>query len=251
MPTYNIGSTQIEYTLDRKSDIERRYIEITPSRVLVTVCNQDNDDDIRAFLNRKERWLFDNTQKINDLAAKGHRIHRFITGVKIPYRGRRMKLTVTRKTTPNVEVTFRNGFTVSLPDYATDEAQDDIVEDALRFWMKRRIKKDAHEIVGRFVRKYGFNPKAIRIKDQKHLWGSCSTDGTINLNWHLIYAPKPVLEYAILHELCHLKHRTHCAEFWALVGKLMPDYEAHKAWLNKNENIASFTVADDLTFKMS
>jgi predicted metal-dependent hydrolase len=244
MPVYNIGNTQIEYTLERKSDIERRYIEIMPNRVLVTVSDQDNDADVEQFLNRKERWLFDNTQKVNELAAMGHTVHRFVTGVKIPYRGRRMKLTITRKTTPDVEVAFRNGFIISLPDYVTDKHQDDIVEDALKLWMKRRVKKDTHEIVSRYSRKHSLTPKAIRIKDQKHLWGSCSTDGTINLNWNLIYAPKPVLQYAVLHELCHLTHRTHCNEFWSLVKRFMPDYEDHKQWLDKNEHMISFRVAD-------
>ena len=244
MPVYNIGSTEIEYTLERRNDIERRYIEIMPSHVLVTVSNEDNDADVEQFLNRKERWLFDNTQRVNELANRGHKIHRFITGVKIPYRGRRMKLTVTRKTTPDVEVIFRNGFIVSLPDYAIGKAQDEIVEDALRLWMKRKIRKDVNEIVSRYTRKCGFTPKAIRIKDQKHLWGSCGKDGTINLNWHLIYAPKPVLEYAVLHELCHLTHRTHCDEFWLLVKKLMPNYEEHKLWLDKNEHMTSFNVVD-------
>lgn len=243
MPVYTIGSTQIEYTLERKSNIERRYIEIMPSHVLVTVSDQDNDADVEQFIHRKERWLFDNTQRVNDLAIKGHSIHRFITGVKVPYRGRRMTLTITRKTTPDVEVTFRNGFSVALPDYVTDASQDDIVEDALRMWMKRRVKNDVAEIVERYARKHDLYPKAVRIKDQKHLWGSCSKDGTINLNWRLIYAPKPVLEYAVLHELCHLEHRTHCVKFWSLVKRIMPDYEAHKAWLDKNEHMTVVTTS--------
>jgi hypothetical protein len=242
MPVFKIGNTEIEYELERKGDIERRYIEVMPGRVLVTVSEQDSDDAVEGFLRRKERWLFDNTQRVNEVASQGHRVHRFVTGAKIPYRGRRMKLTITRKTTPDVEVTFRNGFIVALPDYVTDEAQDVIVEDALKFWMKRQVKNDIHEIVGRYARKYGLCPKAVRVKDQKHLWGSCSKDGTIHLNWHLVYAPKAVLEYAVLHELCHIQHRTHGPEFWAFLEKIMPDYEERKSWLDKNEQLMVIKV---------
>jgi len=244
MPVYKIGGAEIEYNLERRKDIERRYIEVTPGRVLVTVSDQDDDDAVEGFLRRKERWLFDNTQRVNELAAKGHSIHRFVTGAKIPYRGRRMKLTIARKTTPDVEVTFRNGFTVALPDYVTPDVQDDIVEDALKFWFKRQVREDVHEIADRYAQTHGLYPKAIRVKNQKHLWGSCSKDGTINLNWHLIYAPKAVLEYAVLHELCHLKHRTHGPEFWAFLKKIMPDYEDRKAWLDGNENLTVLNVGN-------
>jgi len=245
MPVYKIGNTDIEYELERKRDIGRRYIEITPARILVTVNEQDSEQDVHGFLERKERWLFDNTQNIKKRVAEGHSVHRFITGVKIPYRGRRMKLTITRKTTPDVGVEFRHGFVVSLPDYVTGVSQDEIVENALKFWLKKRMKRDVHEIVGRYARKYDLCPKAIRVKEQKHIWGSCSKDGTINLNWHLIYAPKPVLEYAVLHELCHLQHRTHCEKFWKLVKNCMPDYETRKAWLDQNEHLMAITIAEN------
>lgn len=236
MPVYKIGNTAIEYEIQRKNDIERRYIEVLPHRVLVTVPDQDNQNDVESFLQRKERWLFDNTQKVNIAASNAHNIHRYVTGVKIPYRGRRMRLTITRKTTPEVEVTYQNGFKVALPEYVTDDVQDIIVEDALKFWMKRKIKDDIKEIVNRYAQKHDLQPKGIQVKEQKHLWGSCSKDGTIHLNWHLICAPKAVLEYAVLHELCHIRHRTHGPEFWSLIKKIMPDYQDRKEWLDQNEN---------------
>lgn len=108
--------------------------------------------------------------------------------------------------------------------------------------LKRQIKNDVREIVGRYTRKHGLCPKRVRVKDQKHLWGSCSKDGTIHLNWHLVYAPKAVLEYAVLHELCHLKYRTHCDEFWGMVEIIMPDFESRKEWLDKNEHLMKVNV---------
>lgn len=156
-----------------------------------------------------------------------------------------MKLTITRKTTPDVEVSFRNGFIVALPDYVTDDAQDAIVEDALKFWLKRQVKDDIHQIVNQYALKHGLRPKAVRVKNQKHLWGSCSKDGTIHLNWHLVYTPKAILEYAVVHELCHLKYRTHGSEFWDFLKTIMPDYQKRKTWLDKNENLAAINVGQD------
>lgn len=124
-----------------------------------------------------------------------------------------MKLTITRKTSPEVEVTYQSGFKITLPEYVTDDVQDIIVQDALKFWIKQKIKQDIKEIVNRYARRHDLQPKGIKVKEQKHLWGSCSINGTIQLNWHLIYAPKSVLEYTFLHELCHIKHRSHGSEF--------------------------------------
>ena len=69
------------------------------------------------------------------------------------------------------------------------------------------------------------------------MWGSCGQDRQVNLNWHLVFAPKPVLEYAVVHEICHLRHRNHDPEFWQLVGQILPDWEARKVWLDRNEHL--------------
>ncbi|WP_281040275.1 M48 metallopeptidase family protein [Rhizobium ruizarguesonis] len=104
----------------------------------------------------------------------------------------------------------------------------------LRLWLKRRVRDDARDLVRRHGERDGLKPRGVRIKDQKHMWGSCGQDRQINLNWHLIFAPTPVLEYAVVHEMCHLRNRNHEPEFWNLVGRILPDWEARKAWLDKN-----------------
>lgn len=72
---------------------------------------------------------------------------------------------------------------------------------------------------------------SITIRDQKTRWGSCSSRGTLSFNYRLIFAPPAVLDYVVVHELCHLTHMNHSKEFWNLVGSVMPDYRAHRRWL--------------------
>jgi predicted metal-dependent hydrolase len=74
----------------------------------------------------------------------------------------------------------------------------------------------------------------IRIKDQKTRWGSCSKSGNLNFNWRLILAPDWVLDYVIVHELCHLVELNHSARFWRLVQHAFPRYQEAKAWLREN-----------------
>ncbi len=131
---------------------------------------------------------------------------------------------------------------VSLPDYVTPMLQDDIIESEIRFWLKQQVRKDIRGYVKHYQMLSGLEPKSVRVKDQKHMWGSCGKDGAINLNWQLIYAPKSVLEYAVWHEMCHLKHRTHDKVFWNYLKKFMPDYQERKEWLEKHGNSLKLSV---------
>ena len=74
----------------------------------------------------------------------------------------------------------------------------------------------------------------ISIRDQKTRWGSCSSKGNLYFSWRLILAPPKVLDYVVVHELCHRKEMNHSPRFWALVESMIPDYKTHRKWLKEN-----------------
>ena len=74
----------------------------------------------------------------------------------------------------------------------------------------------------------------ITIRDQKTRWGSCSGKGTLSFNWRLMLAPPAVLDYVVVHELCHLTHMDHSKAFWTLVESVCPDYRIHRKWLKEH-----------------
>ena len=76
--------------------------------------------------------------------------------------------------------------------------------------------------------------KKISFKDTKSRWGSCSSIGSIMLNWRLIMVPPSVYNYVIIHEIAHLVHMNHGPLFWKLVQELSPNYSKDKEWLKKN-----------------
>lgn len=80
----------------------------------------------------------------------------------------------------------------------------------------------------------GVKVNRIHIKDQKTRWGSCSSKKNVNLNWRLILAPQEVMDYVIIHELCHLIEMNHSRAFWELVESICPDYRERKQWLKEN-----------------
>lgn len=80
----------------------------------------------------------------------------------------------------------------------------------------------------------GIPYKRIAIRSQRTRWGSCSAKGNLNFNWRLAAAPAAVLDYVVIHELCHLRELNHSRDFWAHVKLACPDYKSHRRWLRDN-----------------
>jgi predicted metal-dependent hydrolase len=76
----------------------------------------------------------------------------------------------------------------------------------------------------------------VTVRDNLTRWGSCGPDGTISLNFKLLFMPESVLDYVIIHELAHTKYRSHGPRFWALVERAVPDYRERRKWLRENGN---------------
>jgi hypothetical protein len=74
----------------------------------------------------------------------------------------------------------------------------------------------------------------IEVRDQRTRWGSCSPRGTLSFNWRLVLAPFAVLDYVVVHELCHLREPNHSARFWRLVESRRPAWRDQRAWLREH-----------------
>lgn len=98
-------------------------------------------------------------------------------------------------------------------------------------------KEFAREIitsrVEHFNAYYHFAFGRIAIKNQKRCWGSCSAKKNLNFNYKVIFLPETLMDYVIVHELCHLKELNHGQQFWDLVSEMVPDYKEKRAHLKR------------------
>ncbi len=104
----------------------------------------------------------------------------------------------------------------------------------------RSLADKALEIIPKRVEHYakimGVSYDKITIRNQVSRWGSCSAKGNLNFNCLLMLCPAEVMDYVVVHELCHLKEMNHSKKFWSLVESFCPEYEQHKKWLRENGN---------------
>jgi predicted metal-dependent hydrolase len=106
-----------------------------------------------------------------------------------------------------------------------------MIRNALVRWYKRNAELKFREKVARYADIVGVDPADVGIKTFKSRWGSCSSKGRIDFNWKVIMAPNRIVDYVVVHELCHLKQHDHSPEFWKLVERVIPDYLECKVWL--------------------
>ena len=100
--------------------------------------------------------------------------------------------------------------------------------------LRERAKSVLEQRTAYFARQIGVTYGRITVRDQKTRWGSCSQTGNLNFNFRLILAPLEVLDYVVVHELCHRRQMNHSAQFWQEVAQELPDYRKSKAWLTEN-----------------
>ena len=101
------------------------------------------------------------------------------------------------------------------------------IEDFLR----REARNDLRRAVRRHAGMLAVSARAIRLRDQKSRWGSCSAGGVLNFSWRLVLAPSAVLDYVAAHEVAHLLEANHSPDFWALVERLIGDPTPARRWL--------------------
>ena len=234
MPTLQIGRTEIPYEVRRSATASERRITVTPDHVEVLALSNDDEEAVAGFLDRKRQWLFNTVREMERITANRHTVPRFMTGSKIPYRGRKMSLTVRRTDAERAAVTYRNGFIVDLPHWAGQDA-DHLVASELQHWLKQRARRDVQEIAAYYGKRLGLIPRSIRVSDFTHGWGSCGPEGNVLINWQLIFAPRKVLEYVVVHELTHLAERSHGPRFWSTLDSIMPDHATASQWLNRHQ----------------
>ena len=107
------------------------------------------------------------------------------------------------------------------------------VRAALVAWLRGHAAARLPERMEVWRAKAGVAMPRVVVADQRKRWGSCDRSGTIRLNWRIIQAPMRLVDYVVVHELVHLRHRGHGRDYWRAVARVMPDYERRREELRR------------------
>ncbi|MEQ2527366.1 SprT family zinc-dependent metalloprotease [Bacillaceae bacterium CLA-AA-H227] len=105
------------------------------------------------------------------------------------------------------------------------------IKQALKRFYYQRCKALVEKSISVYQSNFKTKPSSIKINDSKTTWGTCDSNRRLTFNWKLAMAPQEVIDYVVVHEMCHMVHLNHDRSFWRLVGKIMPDYEEKEDWL--------------------
>lgn len=233
MPTFTFGTTLIEYNLHYKPN--KRDIAIAVdwiSGVTVTVSEGTSQEQIDTALRRKARWVLRKRAEFREIKHLTTH-HEFISGEKFPYLGRQYRLKVHASNDgTDASINFINGrFSAVVPISSSPTWREEHLRAAFRDWyITHGLSKVQHR-VQLFGSRLGLQPSKVVVKDQRARWGSCTKNGTININWRILMAPMSVVDYVIVHELGHMIRQDHSSDFWTTVQSVIPDYDVRKEWL--------------------
>jgi len=190
---------------------------------------------IEGFIRERSAWV---AGKVDDVRKQQRALkeRRYAHGEKFLFLGKKFPLNLQAIDTKRFRIDF-TGFQwdISLPrGLSPVEAQEKIRTELLRWY-----RLQAEEILGgrifHYSRIMGIAPEKVAIRAPKRIWGSCNhRKKVIHLNWQLILTPLEVIDYVVVHELCHLKVPDHSNRFWNEVTKVIPEYKRQQKWLKSN-----------------
>jgi predicted metal-dependent hydrolase len=198
-----------------------RVVAVTREAIL-TMPPRGSFREAREFAEKHGAWIASRLDRLPRAAPFEH-------GVEVPLRGIVHAISHRRSARGTVWTeTDRDGRRL-LCVASYDPAH---VSRRITDFLKREAKRDLEAAVARYAERLGVEVRRISIRDQVSRWGSCSTSGALSFSWRLVLAPRFVLDYLAAHEVAHLLEMNHSARFWRLLGRICPDMERAKSWLD-------------------
>lgn len=204
-------------------------VEIEEQRVFAVVPKDLTTASIEDLIQQKSRWIKKNLQiasLISPVIPK-----EYVDGENFKILGMDHRLVLQPASKKSIKIEDKQ-LIVSLP--ATSLKEPSKIKRALRDWYRAYALEILQQKAAYFSFVVGAQPSSVCVRTFKSRWGSCSDTGEIEFNWEIIMAPHHIVDYVVVHELCHLHHMNHSPQYWQCVAKVTPDYRACKEWLKYN-----------------
>ena len=212
----------------RTDRVKSASIDVEDNLVKVTVPKNLSDERIEELIKGRILWI---KQKLAlQATAIISKPKEYVDGEAFAYLGRNYRLKCANGTEESVKlrsgylnVTTKNG-----------KRNSEHIKAAIEQWYRTKALSRLVDKTKRYSAILKVEPTSINLKDYKAMWGSCSPKGVVSYNWRIILAPHKIVDYIVVHELCHLIEPNHSSKYWKQVRSVIPDYENSKEWLKNN-----------------
>lgn len=217
-----ISGRKIPVVVNKQRRYKRCSLRVNEQEVRVTVPFFYSDTHWKKFIDQNSTWILKNFIRQQ---SRIENMPKLADNGKIPFKGEFFPVVMVDPLKQH-DVIFKSG-TFYLPDKPE-------IKNILSKWYISQAVGILENLMEIWQENHGKGLTDIKLKNMRSRWGSCTSTGKVSLNWRLIMAAETVFEYVFIHELCHLKVRSHGAEFWELVGQEIPNFNKHRLWLRKH-----------------
>jgi predicted metal-dependent hydrolase len=231
----SFGTKTIPYRIERSHRRISVAVVVDPQEgVVLRVPRELPHDRIAAVVRRKGAWIVGRLRDLEDLLPT-QTSREFVSGETFLYLGRQHKLRVERVVgLRRPLVAMKQGrLVVKIPADLDEGARAVAVREALRRWYRQRAEHYLPTRLARWAAKLGIAVPPLLIREPPKRWGSCDAAGNVRINWRTIQVAPRLIDYVLAHELVHLEHRRHDADFWARLGEVMHDADVRKSALRR------------------
>ncbi|HBR94552.1 MAG TPA: M48 family peptidase [Opitutae bacterium] len=219
-----------EYEVVRSKRATADIVLERDGRIVVRAPESAADEQIEKIVDSKLHWIYRNLAEWRDLNST-RILREYKSGEGFLYLGRsyRLKL-VAEQAEP---LLLKNG-RFTLRRDLVESGGGELAKAAFREYYVARGYERISKRVEYFAPKVDAKPRGVDVKELGHRWASCSPLGKLSFHWKCMMAPQTIIDYIIVHELCHFHHLDHTDAFWNEVDKVMPNYRERKEWLKVN-----------------
>jgi predicted metal-dependent hydrolase len=187
-------------------------------------------EQVDAIVASKRLWIYRNLAEWQDLNASVV-VREWVNGETFLYLGRAYRLALVSD--QDCALQLKEG-RFCLNRIVIEHGGKAAAKQAFETYFIDKGQTRFRDRVKYFAPKVGVQAKGITVKDMGYRWASCGTGGVLNFHWTCLMAPPKIIDYIVVHELCHFYHSNHSDSFWNEVDKVMPDYRERKEWLKKH-----------------
>lgn len=234
MKSFLYMGEEIKYEVKRS---KRKTIGIKISKateIVVMIPYNCSEKMVAKVVEEKKTWIFKHWKSLKE--AKANELERqYKEGEEINYLGNNYPIKIKEHDKDLIYMSLEQGnFNIFINHIKSTHLKDKIIRNAVLKWYEYQAYSIFKDITDKYSAIMGVTYGDIKLKIMKSIWGSCSYRNNLSYNLRLVMAPKEVIEYVILHELCHILEKNHSSRFWSLVERYMPDYKLKKRWLKEN-----------------